>query len=155
MLFAGMACSTFAESDVETRIRALRYPGGYDFQSHERAEHGTFTVSFLARLPYPSDAVLKFYEREVEKLGWSPVDKVGDPQGYWKWDCYEDSTQPGSPFVHRLGARWANSDKTRMVFVAILYLSQNVMKKGVPCPPSEEDIQRVHVQLMPFALPPK
>ncbi len=138
----------------EGRIRELRYPAGFDVRTHERSEHGTFTVSFLTRLSYPSDAVLRFYDRELERLGWVPFAEPGYEQGYRRWDCFEDLTRPSHPFVHQLGAKWANREKTRMVLLVIRYLSNKVEWKGMPCAAPDNDTQEVDVQLMPFVLLP-
>lgn len=94
VLLVSMACTAGAGDSAEANIRALRYPGGYDVRTHENLKDSTFTVSFRARLPYPSETILNFYGREVEKLGWSPIDKAGE--GYRAWLCYEDATRPGS-----------------------------------------------------------
>ncbi len=149
-LIATISCSASAQDSTEARVRGLRYPPGYDVRTHEQKDTGTFTVSFRTRLPYPSTAVLEFYDRELQGLGWVQFAEPQHQQSYRKWDCFEDLTLPGKPFVHQLQAKWVNQDKSRMVFLVILYRSSKVERKGVPCPSPDSETQQVHVQLMPF-----
>ena len=155
LLITVFSCSANAQSTTEAQVRALRYPGGYDVRAHERKDTATFTVSFRTHLSYPSLAVLEFYDRELRGLGWIQFAEAQHQQSYRKWDCFEDLTQPGKPFVHQLQAKWVNQDRSRMVFLAVLYRSVKVERKGVPCPLPDSETQQAHVQLMPFVPLPR
>lgn len=143
-----------AHGDSEGRVRALRYPKAYDTHAHERKEYGTFTVSFKVRLPFPSDTVLRFYDRELRKMGWEPFAESSYENNYRRWDCFEDWSQKGNPLIHQLGAKWANKEKTRMVLLVLAYYSYGVERTGVECPGPQTDVQEVDLQLMPFVTLP-
>ncbi len=139
-----------ANNGSEDIVKRLRYPNAYKLQTQEGKEDDTFTISFETKLPYPSRAVLGFYERELIRLGWS---SVKEPR---KWDCFEDLTIDGHPVVYQLGAKWANRERTRVVLVVLRYYSSGVTdkEKGAGCPGPKNDVQHVYVQIRPFSLAP-
>jgi hypothetical protein len=145
-------CAADKQDRSEVAVRALRYPGGRGVRTHENQPDKTFTISFFNRAAYPSQAVVDFYDRELRRLDWFPLAETGLQHAYRRWDCFVDLTQPGKPFIHQLGARWSNKDKSRTLLVLILYRSYVVAQAGAPCSPPDNDMQEVHVQLMPFVL---
>ena len=155
LVIAMSACAAGAQDGTEALIRGLRFPTAYDVRTHERQEYSTFTVSFSVHSPYPSDAVLRFYDQELQRLGWMPFAEPSYQQDYRRWDCFEDLTEPGTPLVHQLGAKWTNKEKRRMVVLVLRYSSANVRRTGASCPPPDTDVQRVDVQLMPFVALPR
>ena len=150
VLTTAVSYSASAQSNPEANVKALRFPAGYGVKKQERKDDRTFTVSYRAHLSYPSLAVLEFYDRELQQLGWVQFAEPRYQRSYRRWDCFEDLTQPGNPFVHQLQAKWVNKENSRMVLLIVLYRSAKVERKGVPCVSPDNDIQQVYVQLMPF-----
>lgn len=144
-----------ANESVETRLKELRYPNSYNVRIHEREEYKTVTVTYETKLPYPSKAVLEFYDRELKTIGWVPFAEPDYKQSYIRWTCFQDGTKEGNPTVHQLMAKWRNRDKTRMVFLGIRYYSHSVNVEKTCCEQPNNDVQYVHFQIMSFQpLPP-
>ncbi len=142
-----LAAANGGDEDV---VRRLRYPKAYNVQTQERKDYNTFTITFEAKLRYPSQAVLEFYGRELKRLGWRGV---REPR---RWDCFEDLTLDGRPVVYQIGAKWATRKESRMVMVILRYYSYGVTEKdkAAGCSTPSSDVQHVYVQIMPFTMVP-
>lgn len=149
-----LATSACPHPSDEMAIRELRYPNSQQRETHEDKNDKTFTISFETRLRYPSDDVLRFYDRELQRLGWSPVADQAGKKIYRTWMCFPDATKPGVPDVHQFVAAWANRDKQRMVLLAIRYFSNEQRGARRVCDEPNNDVQHVDVQIMPFVLLP-
>jgi hypothetical protein len=136
-------------------IKDLCFPKSYNIKRYENKKYNTFTVSYQAKLPYPSKAVIEYYDLELKRIGWFPYAESYYKKDYRKWDCFEDGTRKGSPLVHQLIAKWANKSKTRMITLGIRYYSYDRKRKDVCCDEGpSNDIQYINMQIMPFvALP--
>jgi hypothetical protein len=134
----------------ELRVENLRYPAARRVQTHRDDRLGSETVTFSVDLTYPADDVLVYYDKELKRRGWSPFAEPGYETTYRKWDCYEDGTKPGNPLLHRLGAKWANPDRSRMAVLMLSYYSRMARPKDASCPAPGNNNQLVAFQLMPF-----
>ena len=150
LLLLGTVVPSHGARDGDAQVTSLRYPKASDCHVSERKDFGSSTVSCIVHLQYPADNVLHFYDHELKRLGWVPFAERTYRRDYRKWDCFRDLAQPNQPFIHQLGAKWANRKRTRMVTLVIFYRSYAASPRAVPCPAPDDDIQRVFVQVMPF-----
>lgn len=145
------ATPAIADENNESLIRQLRYPGNFDFGTREIQEEAVLVTWYKVVMPYPSKSVLEFYERELKKLGWLEYESFIFEGSLKKWDYFENGTIKGSPLVHQLIAQWKNKSEKRMIFFTIKYYSSSKDRKKC-CQKTEpdNDIQHIHVQIMPF-----
>jgi len=148
---------SFSGNDDETYIVGLRYPKSYDARTFQLGPECR-NVTYKIRLPFPSKEVVRFYDDKLIAIGWVPFVEPNYPETNRAWQQFIDGTVKENPLIHHLLAEWVNKDKTRIVSLAIRYISiysnkPERMYAKEPYPNS--DIQEVTLQIRPFdILPP-
>jgi hypothetical protein len=145
-LFLVLGSPTRGESNDESAIARLSYPGSYDVRTLDDPQSSTLTVSFKKKAAYPSSAVVQFYDGELRRKGWIPFTQPG----LREWSCFEDGIALGNPLVHQFGVTWTSMQTRRMALLILKYESHREGKRGANCPAPDNDTQQVHLQFMPF-----
>src|SRR5215475_11882702 len=122
---AALASPALAQGRVEAGLAGLRFPNRVHVQVHKNQHLNMVSVNFETKLAYPSEDVVRFYDRELRGRGWIPFNQPGIRQ----WDCFEDSMVE-NPLVHQFGATWVNLATRRMALVVLRYESRGQKGPG-------------------------
>ena len=113
-------------TDEITRLHVSGAHHFYDSRTHDsnlpKAEVYS-SVGYQAKISYPAESVIEFYQLKLKELGFVPYKDSKWTNGKYQWMSFIDGKNKLSRCTYQYLEDWVNKDKTRIAAISIEYHS--------------------------------